>query len=557
MKTRKPTGLLLCWLVLVSAAHCLAQSSPAQNAQLNKKACDYLSKTEAEAILGAPVELERDNPFECMFGPVGPISRDGDKVVRLSVWFWTSPQVNQYADTKEGIPVTYRFNPPVVTDVPDLGDAAMWVSVRGSGALWAFKGGTIQVEVAIAGLPDAEALRSAKAIAAKAMGGAAGTGFAYRGTPKANTAASAVEDAQTATLIRQGKSYSQAPRITQSQFLKSVKEVSLTLRPASSLTKYIPAAEQRSTIERELTKYGVAVRPNAQVSLLATIEHEVSAFTRTVTQGGSTNKTTYPIHGLGVELKFFVRAAAWRSGKFHLIAASPAWGSAAGTVYEYNETQKAVFRDDPTAKDLRAELTSGVETALKSMASTTDVDPTPWPVTSWTAREKAAADAEFLKIMSPQTAIEKRQVDGLTAAPKLNLAPTIKSQDCAADSSWSGLWERAFQRVGLVEKPGTPTLWLSHHYDCYVTDPVSPVHIYRLTDWISLVETDLVFELNGSFVRKSGEILSGGSSQYGLKEDAAPPTKNGYFSRSIGDFLIDLATGNANAPPIAAPRPRQ
>jgi len=46
-----------------------------------------------------------------------------------------------------------------------------------------------------------------------------------------------------------------------------LKEVSLDLRSDSSLAKFIPLAEQQSEIIKALAGYGIAVRPNMQVTL--------------------------------------------------------------------------------------------------------------------------------------------------------------------------------------------------------------------------------------------------------------------------------------------------
>src|SRR5690348_7131957 len=61
--------------------------------------------------------------------------------------------------------------------------------------------------------------------------------------------------------------YSQAAEIDDSEFLSAVKEVSLDLRSDDSLAQYISLAAQRNEIVSVLAGYGIAVRPNAQVTL--------------------------------------------------------------------------------------------------------------------------------------------------------------------------------------------------------------------------------------------------------------------------------------------------
>jgi hypothetical protein len=336
MRRQAATHLLLfCLIVLDASAY--AQIKPTQNEALKKKACDYLTKAEAESISGVPMVPGADSPFSCSFRSVGfTNSPPNNKQVALSFWFWPSPDANDWAAAKKGI-ASYPVNSSVVVrDVLDFGDAAIWVSSPGlNGTLTAFKGGTIQVQVTIGGgIPDDAKLQHAKAIAAKALGGTGGTGYAYLGTPKGNAA----DAAAMAKVMQQGKTYSQAPYITQSQFLKSVKEVSLNMESDPSLARYISAAEQRSDIVSELTKYGIAVRPNAPVSLLARVGHQVPlTIVRTYSLGGvKQSEHRFPVHDISVALKFLVRAgpggtgnSTWLRRLRHLNRILPIWSKTA------------------------------------------------------------------------------------------------------------------------------------------------------------------------------------------------------------------------------------
>src|SRR5207249_4973867 len=314
------------WLIAVGGAVCFAQDNTPQNVALNKKACDFLSKSDAESILGQPVEQRTNNPTQCWYVETGWTNKPPkNKHLRFEVWFWTTPQFAQFAETRKYL-VDYPPPSAVVKNVPDLGDAAIWLWAGSGGTLYAFKSGTIQVDVTVAGVPEDQALQQAKALAAKPFSGTAGTGYVYLGTPKSDAtvaakaaADAAAEAAALAKLLQQGKTFSQAPYITESQFLKLAKEVSLTFEGASSLEKYVSAAEQRSTVERELAKYGITARPNAPVSVLATVIHKVSVYTKTRVGGSSSGGEEFPIHGLTFELKFFVRAAAMRDRKLHLV----------------------------------------------------------------------------------------------------------------------------------------------------------------------------------------------------------------------------------------------
>jgi len=555
--------VLVFWLIAVGSSVCYAQNDRPQNVELKKKVCDFLSKADAESILGTTVEAKGDTAYRCDFvetGFTGNVPKG--KQVLLSVWYWASPQANVLAEVRKGIPYSLGIPPrPMVTnDLPNFADAAIWTWFENGGTLRAFKGGTIQVEATVAGLPEDVALQQAKALAAKPLGGTARTGYVYA-APKSDapavvetkpppvvpapTPAPAIADTKPAPSpaipIGTGKTFSQSRYMSQGEFLKAVKEVSMTFNAAPSLGKYISAAEQRSTLESELAKYGIAVRPNAPVSLLATVTHRVSNYTKTI---GSQTFAEYPIHNMTVDLKFFMRAAALRNGKFHVVVAAPAYNSGFGTVVESNEFRKSIYGDD-TLKEIREEFRNTVAVPLKGIASNMNPETKPWSVMSWTEKDKASVDAEFIKIMNGKAAMDKRQLDGLDTAPELYLDPTTAREDCAPDSSWGDLWKKAFQRVGLTEKRGEPTLLLWHWYDCTYTSGFTPIHFFRLVDTISLVEYNLVFELNGQIVRKAGELLSSLHSAYMLEKDIEPPTQN-YFPRAITDFLVDLAVGRAN-----------
>jgi len=98
MSRPEVTSLFLVLLAAVCGPACHAQSNTPQNAALGKKACDYVTKADAESILGQPLTAAGDGVFEC---------------------------------TK---------------DVPGFGDAAIWLSVGGTaGTLLALKGGTVSV----------------------------------------------------------------------------------------------------------------------------------------------------------------------------------------------------------------------------------------------------------------------------------------------------------------------------------------------------------------------------------------------------------------------------
>jgi hypothetical protein len=150
----------------------------AQNSALNKKACDFITKSDAESILGQPVEMNINNTSVCSFIETGSANKVKPiKQVHFYVRFNSSP--DDYAVARKNIS-DHQEATEVVKEVPNFADAAIWRWIPPAwGQLTAFKGGTIRVVVSIRGIPEDSALQNAKALAAKPFGGTAGTGYVY------------------------------------------------------------------------------------------------------------------------------------------------------------------------------------------------------------------------------------------------------------------------------------------------------------------------------------------------------------------------------------------
>src|SRR5215216_1954746 len=67
----------------------------------------------------------------------------------------------------------------------------------------------------------------------------------------------------------------QARYMTPSQFLHSLKQVSLTLHGTGDpLSEYLSAAQARDFIQNTLANKGIVVRPNSPVALEVTLSHD-------------------------------------------------------------------------------------------------------------------------------------------------------------------------------------------------------------------------------------------------------------------------------------------
>lgn len=523
---------LLTGLISIGSVSGFAQS---------KAACDFISKSEAALILGTAVDaLPGEGVSQCRFGEIGFTGvAPKIKQVGVKISSSTSPNGNAYAVARQTITGYQRClgcpAPPTMKEFSDLGDAAVWGWYPGLyGVLYAFKGGTTQVEVVIQGIPEASAVENAKALAAKALGGAGGTGYAYLGTPKGNAIAAATRKASAPAPVPGGKVFSQARYITPSQFLRALREVSVTL-DSPAIAQFMTPAEQTSYVSKALEPYGIAVKPNTPVSLLVTIDYQPMTIRETRTGG------IYPTpvvsdrhtHVAFLSLDFYVRSAFLRHGKFHLVMGAPvgrweASGWKGGT--------------DPGG-DLREWIAENLGAALKAIASDEDGETGQWFVNSWSEKEKAAADTQLAAVMKPQAMTDRLPYEDVDSAPKLDLVKSQSDKKCPVDPSWGAYWASAFQRLRWTNNSEKPTLLVNDQFACSNEHIQYGPNYFMIWDVTYLVESDAVFELNGQLFRRSAE-LSSTHRITNVIPDNLDSTLQPFFRQNVSEFLTELVLGS-------------
>jgi hypothetical protein len=144
-------------------------------------ACNVITKPEAEAVLGVSIDPPQPGRTLCRYQEPG-YGTDASKKKQVTIGIWRSTAAsgedvnnrrNAIIKDKSLLPVSYK-------ELPDFGDAALWVWAGGYyGALYAFRGGVVEVAVKISGVPENVALSTAKKFAARALGGTGKTGFVY------------------------------------------------------------------------------------------------------------------------------------------------------------------------------------------------------------------------------------------------------------------------------------------------------------------------------------------------------------------------------------------
>ncbi|HEX4749357.1 MAG TPA: hypothetical protein VH302_07420, partial [Bryobacteraceae bacterium] len=145
--------------------------------------------------------------------------------------------------------------------------------------------------------------------------------------------------------------FSQATPISGSQFFGALKAVSLDLRSDPSLAKFISLADQESEITKALAGYGIAVRPNMQVTLVVTAIHHDPVMKSNIVGTGQVADSTV-VHGIYIVTEFFLKTAALRNGKLHPVMAAPALGESISDRAEDTGLRKLLLGDQ-TAQDIR------------------------------------------------------------------------------------------------------------------------------------------------------------------------------------------------------------
>jgi len=358
------------------------------------------------------------------------------------------------------------------------------------------------------------------------------------------------------TALADGNIYSDAALISSAQFLKELKEVSLTMAVDPWFTKYVSEDDLRADVTKGLNHLGIDVRSGAPVSLLVTMEELPATIRATVYYSNS----RLPVieddrtHLCYFEMAFFVRAAALRGDKFHLLIAGATRTGYVRTIEENNPMRALLFGDENKGH-LTYWLDRIIPLALDDIASRTALDETPWPASSWTDKQKAAGNEAYTLFMNSQPQVEKSPIEGLDVVPDLQVSSDIKADECKEDPSWKKFWRAEFQQFGWVRSEDKPPVTLFHGFACLPGENNLPPY-FRLSDEVTLVESNLVFELNGRLVRKPAVIFQTHRIKVATKNDLNAVFQ-GYIPRSILEFVTNLKLGDQPLPVVKplAPAP--
>jgi hypothetical protein len=167
------------WLTLCATAFALTTVPVA--AQI-RNPCNVITKAEAESLLGGPLIGPQPSPQ----GTLCKYYEDGYgetpariKLVTIGVWI-DAPDEEAVNTRRLAVMKDSSLLPLRVKELAGPGDAAIWVWAGNRlGALYTFRGGTVQVAVKISGTTEAAALAAARRFSVRAMGSAGRTTFAY------------------------------------------------------------------------------------------------------------------------------------------------------------------------------------------------------------------------------------------------------------------------------------------------------------------------------------------------------------------------------------------
>jgi len=178
--------------------------------------------------------------------------------------------------------------------------------------------------------------------------------------------------------------------VTQARYMtpsEVMKYVSLTMHgEGDSLNEHLSADQAREYILNALANRAIAVRPNSAVALEVTLSHERR----------STVNTDEAIvrHDYFLTLQFFVRGAVWRNGNSMCCP----WRPQATYVLEPKELQRLLLNAE-TGRGFAQQFAQGVVNSLNVIDASTTVDTTPFPLNSWTDKEKVQGHTDFAKAM--------------------------------------------------------------------------------------------------------------------------------------------------------------
>lgn len=508
----------------------------------NKAACDLIPLADISAAFGQEMFLRPRRgvgPELCNYMNVGPFDRPkpGQPSVSLNITFLheAAPDPDAVVDAARVLKQQRQID---VTSVTGIGDAAFWFGNDVTGELHVFRGGTETLT-----LSGQLSLEKMKALAMKAFGGTGHTGFAYGGKP-ATFNVSYVD-----TPVGGGSSFSQAVYITQAEFLKQVKEVSLNIAAESPL-KSISPADQRGLVTKALAGRGITVREGAPVVAQATLDQHdsVATVTKTYRDGSQTVEKFY-IHNIFVSLDFYTRAVVIRGGQAHIVTAAPARAFSARQYVEDNELRKALFGDETTS-DMKALVLYLLDEDLEQIAHNHGVDGTPWYASTWTSAQKASADADFLRLLSSVPS-ETSAITGI-AVPQvetIQAAPDDPDEACPEPKSWRQSWTLEIQRKRWPAQTPSP-FTVRHAFRCrHVPVFRFAGGYYRLVDDVSLREANAVFVLNGRVFRKPATLVSAHRMLTDQGENLGSAVQL-FVPQSVLQFS-GLLEGNLNVPAIA------
>ena len=511
---------------------------PWQNATRaqTKTACDLIPLADIEAVVGRKMFLRPTRPqppTNCNYSTQDPFDiRPVPPVVTLQIQLTHEATPDPEA-VDNAARILKQQRGITVDPIQGLGDAAFGFGNELAGDLYVFRGGVDTLH--LSGTLTVEKL---KPLALKALGGPGRTGYAYGGTrpgappsPTLNTAYAPVIG---------GAGFSEAVYITPSEFLKQVKEVSLKV---TNDVKSVSAANEQAYVTKALAARGITVRAGAPVAVVADFK-EVPP----------TVDDEYQIHNIYATLDFYTRVVVMRSGTPHLVMAAPARGYSESFYIEGSGLNKFVF-GDTTWRDLNDLVAALIDVDLDQIDANNAIDDISWPVKTWSAAQKAAADAQFTRLMNSGN-VDDDVLRDIIRAPRLELVQPATDNPvnfCAAPRDWRNRWDDVFD-AHVWDPPTSAERTLHHSFFC-TWQHYGP-GFFTVADDIALRESNGVFALNGRIYRKPVTLLAQhGVGWVGNDENALNSNIEKVIDAALGHFSIsEILRGSSDAP-VMPPAP--
>lgn len=324
--------------------------------------------------------------------------------------------------------------------------------------------------------------------------------------------------------------YSTAPRITNRDFLTRVRQVELEIVLQPLVLEYITAAQFEAVVREALADNGIAVVPTATVRAVAEMRMIQPEFVTTRTVGSRvTDVRRTPLLTTLLDLRFELTTPVLHGERFAPMRVAPA------ATWSFSTNDDVRWRNSP-GQELRADL----DTILNSLKATSGIQ------VESPARSDSL-DAAFARAYATGSQVEG-PLTNVSADYSLDVYLQGEANRYHDLDSVRAAWAARLSSLGVNLRASGPREMrvalgaLFHNSGPGAIQLLVPAMersygqpYYAHVDHVSIREKDVVFNLDGTFVRKSARLWW--DSSFGTSE---PPDTKATADRMVADRLSGI-----------------